>query len=146
MLCSNCYFINDQITCDTSPMKIIRLITCKSTFEAHILKNKLDNEGIPCFLTNENFSSLMPHYDGMMGSGIQVMIEEQDHERASKSISSHTDKIVQNCPNCASENISFGLGPNKYPKILFVILSLVFFMPMTNIKNTYFCRDCKTEF
>jgi hypothetical protein len=67
-------------------MQIIRLKSCSNAFEAKMLKDILDNEGIECFLTNENFTSVFPVFNGMYGTGIQLMIKEEDYEKASKLI------------------------------------------------------------
>ena len=71
-------------------MATIRLTTCDNAVEANMIKNLLTNEGITCFLTNENFTSLMPNYTGMMGAGIQIMIDEKDAEKASGFLASRT--------------------------------------------------------
>lgn len=128
-------------------MAIIRLTTCNNIIEANMLKDMLENEDIRCFLTNENFTTLVPAYNGMFGAGIQIMIDENDREKAQKlivTIQNQTDEIK--CPNCNSENISFGLGVKKYKKILIVLMSILNFMPFNNLRNTYYCTDCKTEF
>ena len=63
-------------------MKVIRLMTCESAFKANLIKAKLESEGIPSFVTNENFSALLPNFNRFLGVGIQVMIFESDLERA----------------------------------------------------------------
>jgi hypothetical protein len=63
-------------------MKVIRLMTCKTAFEANLIKGRLENEGIPSFLTGENFTTLMPNFLGSFGSGVQVMVFEKDKEKA----------------------------------------------------------------
>ncbi|NVO20822.1 MAG: DUF2007 domain-containing protein [Bacteroidetes bacterium] len=88
-----------------------------------MVKNLLANEGIDCFLTNENFTSLMPGYNGMLGAGIQVMIEENNYEAASKFLTNQINPDITKCPKCDSDNISFGLGENKTKKVLIAILS-----------------------
>jgi len=45
-------------------------MTIDSLAEAHMIKGRLLNEGIDCFLTNENITNLMPHYNNMLGSGV----------------------------------------------------------------------------
>jgi len=127
-------------------MPIIRLTTCDSVIEATFLKNNLENEGIECFLTNEIFSTLVPVYNGMMNAGIQVMINEEDLQKASKLIEQPYDEKPLVCTNCNSSNIKFGFGNRKRWKILGVILSLLVTIPFGNIKRHYFCKDCKTEF
>jgi len=127
-------------------MSIIRLTICDSVIEANFLKNNLENEGIECFLTNEISSTLVPVYNGMMNAGIQVMINEEDLEKASKLIE-HPDVIKPLvCPNCNSSNIKFGFGKRKGWKVLGVILSLLVAIPFGNIKRYYYCKDCKAEF
>jgi len=126
-------------------MAIVRLITCNNSVEANMLKSLLENEGIECFLTNENFTTLMPGYNGMLGSGIQIMIDETNSDRAIELISKQNTEKIE-CPTCGSEDIVFGLGGNKFRKIVVVILSSLFAIPFNNIRNTYYCKNCKTEF
>ena len=126
-------------------MSIVRLTTCNNVIEANLLKDLLENEGIECFLTNENITNLMPGHANMFGAGIQIMINASDGKRAVELISQQgAEKIA--CPNCGSENIAVGLGINKFKKIAIVILSLLFAIPFNNIHTTYFCKQCKKEF
>ncbi len=127
-------------------MNTIILTTCYNSFEANLIKGMLGNNDIRCFLTNENFSNLMPHYNGIMGAGIQVMIEDRDLEKAQALmlVQSKEDEIV--CPNCNSSNIQFGLGNNKVKKIFLVLISLFTWIPFGNMRNIYYCQNCKTEF
>lgn len=111
-----------------------------------MMKHMLENEEINCFLTNENFASLMPHYSGIIGSGVQIMIDEKDSIKASEILKAHSNTNELRCPECNSENIRFGLGLKKSKKIFFMLLSLFVFIPFKNITNTYYCEDCKTEF
>ncbi|MEI8085314.1 MAG: DUF2007 domain-containing protein [Paludibacter sp.] len=127
-------------------MSIIRLTTCNNIVEANFIKNNLENEEIECFLTNEISSTLIPAYNGMLGAGIQIMIEEKDFETASKLIShSESEKTIQ-CPNCNSTNITFGLGQSKFKKYLLIALSLLIIIPLGNLKGNYQCKDCKHNF
>ena len=63
-------------------MAIVKLKTYGFVFEATLVKGRLENEGIPCFLTNENFSSLMPHYINMPGSGVHLYVEKSYDDKA----------------------------------------------------------------
>ena len=54
-------------------MKDAILITCFSLSEAHLVKHKLDNAGIYCYLSNE----LMTELDE-----VSVHVREEDRERA----------------------------------------------------------------
>ena len=106
-------------------MDTIVLTTCNSAIEANLIKGMLENNGIRCFLTNENFSNLMPHYNGVMGAGVQIVIDENDVEQATALLSSQTKENEIVCPNCGSLNISYGLGTNKFKMFLAVLMSLL---------------------
>jgi rubredoxin len=126
-------------------MNIIRLTTCENSFEAHMIKNRLENDGIESFLTNENFSSLMPNYNRIFGSGVQVMIFEKDLPLASEilGLNKKTEII---CPACGSRNISLTLGKNAIRKFFIIILSLFMATPFNNINNSCVCGDCGERF
>ncbi len=126
-------------------MSIIRLTTCYNIFEANMLKELLANDNIECFLTNENFTSLMPGLNGILGTGIQIMIDEKNYDKAINLIQNKETEIIR-CPHCQSTNISIRLGKNKIKKIALAILSALIMTPLGNLDSTYQCKDCKTEF
>lgn len=122
------------------------LTTCNNPIEANLIKGMLENNEIKCFLTNENFSTLMPHYTDIMGAGVQIIIDEKDMPKAKELLLSQSKGNALVCPDCGSANVSFGLGSNWIKKILAVLFSLVIWIPFGNIRSTYYCQDCKTEF
>jgi len=126
-------------------MAIICFKTCNDTFEANLIKTRLIDSGIDCFLTNENFTSLLPGYNGMVGAGIQIMIDDKDVDKANALLGQDSDTKIK-CPNCDSENVIFGLGHKKFSKIILILLSLLIGTPFNNVKLSYYCKDCKTEF
>jgi len=120
-------------------------MTIDSLAEAHMIKGRLLNEGIDCFLTNENITNLMPHHNNMLGSGIQIIINEQDIHKAREILK---DKIEPNnlelvCPNCGSTHIGFGKG--KTFRIFNTIIALLSSFPIGNLKPKYYCNDCNKE-
>lgn len=127
-------------------MAIISLTSYNNVIEANMIKDLLENEGIICFLTNENFTTLLPGFTGMWGSGIHIMIHEENKERALEIIGIHEVTNEITCPYCKSLNISFGLGYKKIKRILIILLSAFTFTPINNMKNTYYCKDCRKEF
>ena len=128
-------------------MNTIKLITCDNSAEAYLIKGRLLNEGIDCFLTNENFTNLMPLYNNMLGSGIQILINEEDLERASllirDKLEPENEKMI--CPHCGSDSISLGLGKNKFMKILNMFIAIIILIPLGNLKPKYYCNQCKEE-
>jgi hypothetical protein len=127
-------------------MSIVLLTTCNTSVEANLLKGMLKNNGISCFLANENFSNLMPHYNGIMGSGVQIMIDETDKEKALGLLEEQQKDVRILCPHCNSANVTYGLGKRKIGKYVAILLSLFLMIPFGNLRNTFYCRDCKTEF
>lgn len=128
-------------------MECIRLITCDSLTEAYFIKGRLNNSGIECFLTNENFTNLMPMFNNMLGSGIQVFVNEKDLPIAKEII---LDKIKPEesslkCPFCGSKNIGLGIGEKKGFKIISILLAILSAIPLGNHKSKYYCKDCKKE-
>ena len=128
-------------------MKTIRLITCDSITEAHFIKGRLNNEGIECFLTNQNFTNLMPLYNNMLGAGIQVFVRESDLDKARHFIN---DKLEPNnveltCPYCDSNQIGLGIGKHKGLKIFNMLIAISMAIPIGNLKPKYYCKNCKEE-
>lgn len=63
-------------------MSITKLTTIANAFEANIIKTLLNDEEIECFLTNENIASLFPLGGGIDLYGVQIMVNEEDFDRA----------------------------------------------------------------
>lgn len=126
-------------------MNVIRLTACESVFQAYLYKGRLKNESISSFIANENFTTLMPHYYGILGSGAHVMISENDYSRAVEVLELNIKRKLI-CPDCNSVNIV--KNPFKYvkTKVFFIIVSILIAVPFGNINTSYFCKDCKREF
>lgn len=61
---------------------MVALMVCNNVIEAHHILNRLQNEGIECFLINERITTLMPYLSSPHASGVQVMVHEEDVEKA----------------------------------------------------------------
>jgi hypothetical protein len=57
------------------------VFTSESHLQIHFAKNKLEEEGIQCFVKDENIVQIVPLYGIALG-GIKLMVEQQDVERA----------------------------------------------------------------
>jgi hypothetical protein len=60
-----------------APEKIVVFAVYDSVIDANIIKTKLDANGIPCFLTDENISSLYP-LPGNSFLGARLHVFESD--------------------------------------------------------------------
>lgn len=128
-------------------MKTTTLLTCDNLAEAHMIKGRLNNVGIECFLTNQNFTNLMPLYNNMMGSGVQIMIFENDLIIARQLLKDklEPDNTEILCPYCGSDSIGLGMGKYKGLKIFNMLIAILMFIPLGNLKPKYYCKDCKKE-
>jgi hypothetical protein len=125
-----------------------RLTTVSNSIEATFLQHKLESEGIVSFLANENTGTMLPHLHGMLGHGIQIMVRDIDYEKAKQILTAReiAERIVK-CPNCGSSHIGFGMaGKTRIGDRLLIFFSLIIGIPMGNIKNKYYCKDCKEVF
>ncbi len=125
-----------------------RLTTVRTSVEATLLQHVLEMEGIESFVTNEHSGTLLPHLFGMLGHGIQVMVTEDDYEMA-KALLIRKQKEYETgrCPKCGSPNIAFGMkGKRRRGERLLIWLSLIVAIPMGNIRNKYYCKDCGVDF
>jgi predicted RNA-binding Zn-ribbon protein involved in translation (DUF1610 family) len=105
-------------------------------------------EGIDSFITNEHTGTMLPHFYGMLGHGIQIMVRETDYEKAKEILAAQrNEKQTRTCPNCGSSEIGFGMkGKKRLGDRLLILLSLIVAVPMGNIKNKYYCKDCGEDF
>lgn len=129
-------------------MKTIKLYSFDNLQEAHLVMGNLKNQGIDCFVQNENLGTLAPHYSNIFSSGIDLIISSEDFEKAEKILIESgyiQDKTVV-CPNCKSTNVSFQFADNKLKFYFFAFLSAISFIPLGNLKRKMICLDCKTKF
>ncbi len=125
-----------------------RLTTVSSSIEATLLQHVLEMEGIDSFITNEHTSTMLPHLYGMLGHGIQVMVRDDDFEKAKDVLRREQEaREVRTCPTCGSTDIGFGVrGKRRFGDRLLIFISLIAGVPMGNIKNKYYCKNCGENF
>jgi len=61
--------------------KIIIFAAYDTVIQANLAKTKLDAYGIPCFLTEENFTNLYPLRNDIF-PGVRLHLFEKDRQRA----------------------------------------------------------------
>lgn len=70
--------------------KIIVYEAYDTVMQANLAKTKLDAYGIPCFLTEENFTSLYPLRNAIF-PGVRLHIFEKDAERVKEVLAGEED-------------------------------------------------------
>lgn len=134
-------------------MELITLRTYENPIDLHIVKARLESEGITCFVFDEHIVSVNPLYNITVG-GIKLKVRENELEKAieilkdidSTPISTDQD-LPLTCPNCSSANIESGhRSLNGIKAMLSGILSFLFLLFPIYVKRSYHCRACDTNF
>lgn len=136
MLLKSSYFQDSQME---NPKPIVVIHTFRDVIEANIIKAKLDAYGIPCFLTEENLTSLTSAF---LSGGIRLHIFGEDRDRVSEilvSVLRNTDDDdLPKCPKCRSKRIL-----NTSQRLINPALIVRFLLQLS---KKHFCLDCDTEF
>lgn len=121
---------------------LVTVATFPEAMEAHIYRNRLEADGIPCVLADENIITNQPWHSIAYG-GIKLRVREQDSNLAQKIINEirHGISAVTNeeivCPNCSSENIKSSRNVSVIKQILVAL-----FMGTAAKTQKATCLDC----
>ncbi len=135
-------------------MAIRTFRTYSDSVEANIALSKLQANAIPCFLTNERVNDLLWHMKVGLG-GIQLMVDENDFEKAYKVLSSENTPITDEetgdiiCSYCGSNNIKYGPQTNAKLNLvgfLKLLISLIIMTPAPVANRQYHCFNCEKDF
>jgi len=128
-------------------MKLVLLKTSSENIEAHLIKTKLESEGIPVVLFNEHYTNLLPNHFQLMGSGIQIKVLDSDTERALVILNDFfPSKKEAVCPNCGSSDLELSFGASKWKRRLYVFIALIIFIPISISGARLVCQECGIKF
>lgn len=138
---------------DSNNKPIITFQTFDNPISANIIKARLEENGIPCFLSDENMVTLQPIFNLALG-GIRLNIFEEDLEEAQLIVNEKEDlqpvdedsESTFICPKCKSTDVKYGAATNKKFGVLTLIVSFLLFVYPFKIKKVYHCFDCGNEF
>ncbi len=134
-------------------MKLETIKTFDNPINAHILKTRLESEGIECYLFDENISTLNPLFNISVG-GIKLNIKNTDRDKAQAIIQEiegndlldEEDHTIY-CPKCNSKHLYAGFKSMKdFKGIMSAIIAFVFMVFPIYFKTVYRCKDCGFEF
>lgn len=134
------------------PAGLVIVATFDSAWQANLLRGKLEDEGIPAYIFDENTVTLNPLYSIAVG-GIKVKVREPDYEAALavyKEVNNapHTneDNEPVTCPYCGSAHIEAGRGLRSTGAFASFIISILTFTYPLHRDELYTCQDCGKEF
>ena len=134
-------------------MKLITLKTFSSDISAHLLKTRLESEGVECFILDENIVRLNPFYDLAVG-GIRLQVREEDFQRA-KDLMEEWEALpyldeedhALKCPSCQSTAVYAGFKSFKTAAgWLTLAISLLLVVYQFFTKTVFRCKECGTTF
>lgn len=128
-------------------MDFIPVQSYSNYIDAHIIMGRLEEEGIHCWLKDENTVTIDPILTNAVG-GIKLMVAKDQAERAGEILAllETNRKKKISCPGCGSHNIEFVTTPRKpgnWFSALLGFLVLSFAMP---VEKVYHCFNCGQEF
>ena len=115
--------------------------------DANIIMGRLEEEGINCWLKDENTVTIDPILTNAVG-GIKLMVPESQAERAFELLRQFRSQqqSVSKCPRCGSVNVEFVTTPRKAANWLGVIIGFLFTNYALSADKVYHCFDCGLEF
>ena len=134
-----------------------KIITFESYYDpmlAHIIRSRLEANGISCFIADENIIGANPLYNNAVG-GLKLKVFEKDVERCREILAVEGDLHEDDhfeidnesntyvvCPFCASTNVS-NIAKDPDGSILSKLITLV--NPFQGEKNWH-CNNCQQDF
>ena len=126
----------------------VTITTYDDYVTANFEKQKLEENGITCYLADENTIAIQWTLNNAMG-GIKLRVLEEDLEKATKVLNEKSEKLQVDfkidgsdliCPNCGSNNTV----TEKYSSSILGLSWLILGFPIiTNPKKTSRCFYCE---
>jgi hypothetical protein len=128
-------------------MEFVPVAAYNNYIDANIILGRLQEEGIDCWLKDENTSTIMPIWNQATG-GIRLMVAEPDIEKAVALLKVFRDETRQKqiCPFCNSSNIEQVSTPRKAINWLSAITTFFLGDYAMAVEKVYHCFNCSKEF
>lgn len=127
-------------------MEFVILKSFANYVDAHIALGRMKDEGIDCWLKNENTTTIMPVWTTALG-GIQLMVNAaQEEEAASLLHQMETERRAQmRCPKCNSTNVEY-INTVRKP-VNWLSAAVTFFLGDMALmpEQRYHCFTCGNE-
>ena len=134
-------------------MNLITVKTFDHYTDVHILKSKIESEGIKCFIFDEHTVTNGPIYTWAIG-GIKLKVKEEDVKKVQLILGEINETPLTNnegqeicCPSCGSKKVNSGYGnPGGWKGVVLVFLAFIS-MTFAPVKGSrYYCTECMTGF
>ncbi|MCY7309882.1 MAG: DUF2007 domain-containing protein [Chitinophagaceae bacterium] len=128
-------------------MDFVLLNSYNNYIEAHIAKGVLEEEGISCWLKDENTVTIDPILTNAVG-GIKIMVAKEDAEKAWEILTQlkKEQRLAVVCPASGSHNIELVSTPRKPINWLSAISTFFIGDYALTVEKVNHCFDYKYEF
>lgn len=134
-------------------MGLVILKTFDNAIDTHILKARLEAEGIQCYIFDEHIVSMNPLYNITVG-GIKLKVDEADEAQAlavlaeinNTPYTTEEDKAIT-CPRCDSAKLISGYRSfNSVGGVFSAIFSVLLSIFPLYYRKVFKCKECGHEF
>lgn len=138
--------------------KIIVYSTYYNPIEANIVKGRLEDSDIACFLSDENVATIQPLYNQAIG-GVKLNVFERDVAKIDALLKEEIDINIEEeqsatetnvtqvvCEKCGSTNVGYGQATKDRFSLWTTLISLLLFVYPFKAKQCHHCYDCGHEF
>ncbi len=128
-------------------MNFIPINSYSNYIDANIILGRLQNDGIDCWLKDENTVTINPIWTNAVG-GIKLMVADADAKNATELLNQYRaeQKLQTVCPRCGSHNVEFISTPRKPGNWFSVFIGFLLTSFAPPVETVYHCFDCKYEF
>jgi predicted RNA-binding Zn-ribbon protein involved in translation (DUF1610 family) len=128
-------------------MNFVLLQSYDNYVSAHITMGRLEEDGINCWLKDENTVTIDPMLSNAIG-GIKLMVEATQAERAAAILKDIElqHKATITCPQCGSHNVELVSTPRKPANWIMAIFGFLFTNYALSVEKVNHCFDCGNEF
>lgn len=128
-------------------MSFTLLNTYNNYIDANLHLLQLQEEGINCWLKDENTVTIDPLLTNAIG-GIKLMVHETQKERAQDLLRTIINKAKENraCPYCGSHNVEYIVSNRKPANWFSAIFTYLLGGYPLAAEQRYHCFDCDKEF
>lgn len=128
-------------------MGFIKIYAFDNYIDANLRLMQMQNEGINCWLKDENTVTIDPIISNAIG-GIKLMVEESQKEEALSLLRTLMNKEKEGhaCPSCNSLNVEYIVTNRKPSNWLIALFTFAFGDYAMGAKKVYHCFNCGHEF
>lgn len=111
--------------------------TSDRSHEVHLKRALLEDEGIPCLISDENVTTWFPHLAQAVG-GIKLSVPR---DRAEDALALLNERVFNpQCPSCGSHKTRF----HQLNTFWSVLVSILLYIPVPVYREPHWvCSDCK---